>query len=470
MILDETRVGVAVLNKHQQLNTHPYEDPVLLSTLIKTALVEGGLGLNDPQSPLSDIIEPGMTVLLKPNWVFHHNKSNKGMDCMVTHPSFIETVLKEAIKTKPGRIIIGDAPIQCTVFESLISKEWIARLKTIAHPCPVDIVDFRKRIYHETKLTLKVSENLRNPSSFILFDIGSESLLEPISQLSGQFRITNYDHKKLNKTHHIGCHKYLLCSEIIESDVVINLPKLKTHRKTGLTAALKNMVGINGDKDYLPHHRIGGSMQGGDCYEGNMPLKRIAEYFIDKTNSKINKPEYMIWRIAMRSFLGLNKIIFGDSELEGSWYGNDTVWRMVLDINRLLIYGRSDGSLSSEPLRRIYSLTDGIVAGEGMGPLAPEPINLNVVTFASSSLFADLVHTALMHFNWCKIPLVRGAFQEFTYRLTTHSPNDVQVYVEGHMLTLKEVAKIYGQTFKPPIGWIGHIELYPNKSGLRKNM
>ncbi|MBU1262176.1 DUF362 domain-containing protein [bacterium] len=459
MKMDETRVGIAGFNRYHRPNTLGYEDPALVSTLIRNALIEGGLGLKNPNSPLVDIIEPGMTVLLKPNWVLHYNKSNKGMDCMVTHPNFIEAVLKEVIKAKPKRIIIGDAPIQSAVFESLLPKEWIDHLKAIAHPYQIEIIDFRKEICYSSRWTIRVSKDIRDPNCFILFDIGSASLLEPISLPTERFRNTSYDHKQLTKTHYPGCHQYLLCREIFESDVIINLPKLKAHRKAGLTAALKNIVGINGNKDFLPHHRIGGSVQGGDCYEGNMPLKRLSEYFADKANCKINSSEYFIWRIIALLFLRANKIIFGDDELEGSWYGNDTSWRMVLDLNRIVIYGRSDGSLSLTPLRKIYSLTDGIIAGEGMGPLSPEPIKLGVVTFASSSPFADLVHTALMHFDWRKISLVRNAFQDFPYRLTTHLPDNVQVYAEGRVLSLEEVANIYGQTFKPPIGWKDHIEL-----------
>ena len=48
------------------------------------------------------------------------------------------------------------------------------------------------------------------------------------------------------------------------ADVVINLPKLKTHKKTGVTISLKNMVGINGYRNCLPHHTIGTPDASGD--------------------------------------------------------------------------------------------------------------------------------------------------------------------------------------------------------------
>lgn len=96
-MMDETRVGLAVITDKAVLRTNsPYQDAVLLSQLLKEAMKEGGLGRKNPDIPLADIIEPGMSVLLKPNWVLHYNqKRGCGMDCMITHPFFIKAVLKE---------------------------------------------------------------------------------------------------------------------------------------------------------------------------------------------------------------------------------------------------------------------------------------------------------------------------------------------------------------------------------------
>ena len=54
-----------------------------------------------------------------------------------------------------------------------------------------------------------------------------------------------------------GRNEYLLSETVLSADLVVNLPKLKTHKKTGVTLALKNLVGINGDKNLLPHHCVG---------------------------------------------------------------------------------------------------------------------------------------------------------------------------------------------------------------------
>jgi hypothetical protein len=335
------------------------------------------------------------------------------------------------------------------------------RLKTsdINNSCPVEILDFRRDVVDKYG---KVDSNRRGLENFVMFDLGHDSLVEPISEPAGLFRNTNYDPKALASTHQPGRHQYLLAKEPFEADVIINLPKLKAHRKAGITGAVKNLVGINGNKGFLPHHRIGGSAQGGDCYEGSFFLKRLAESLLDISNVRINKPDHSFWRFCVNVLIRLQWIInpHVHKSLEGSWYGNDTVWRMVLDLNRIAMYGKIDGSMSSTPVRRVYSLTDGIIAGQHNGPLAPEPINLGAVTFASSSLFADMAHAALMRFDWRKIALLRNGFEsDYSYPLVRHPAEELKVCTGGKSYPFAEAARLFGKDFIPPDGWKEHIEL-----------
>lgn len=453
--LDERRVGLAIAEDRSRIS---YEDRALVARLVGEALMEGGLGARNKEAPLADIIAPGMTVLLKPNWVLHYNKSRMGMDCMVTHPRFIEAVLEEVAKAGPGRIVIADAPIQSTAFDLLVPESWKAKIRAAA-PCRVDFVDLRKSIWRTDRWSRRIEPGTREDRDYVLFDLGPLSLLEPITIPGVQFRNTCYHPDALAAAHEPGRHRYLLCREIFDADVVINLPKLKSHRKAGLTAALKNLVGVNGDKDFLPHHRLGGSARGGDCYEGNALVKSLAERCYDNANRRINRPGYLAWEKCGLAFLKLSEILTGNSELEGGWRGNDTLWRMVLDLNRIALYGRTDGSLSETPLRRIYSLTDAVVAGENFGPLAPEPVNLGAVTFASSSAFADLAHAALMRFDWRRIPSVRNAFGAYPYPLASGRPEEVDLRLAGRSLSMAALASERGLDFRPARGWRGHIEI-----------
>jgi uncharacterized protein (DUF362 family) len=452
----ENRVGIRIRKSDPKYaGSTLYQDENLRAE-ITGALGEYFLGDFDAENPFAGIIEPGMTVLVKPNWVIHKNYSGMGNECLVTHPAFILAVLKEVFKSRPGRVIIGDAPIQECVFDAVVSREWKKNVCEIAG-CPVEIADFRRTVLREGGLAAGQEQEMRGEENYVLFDLGTASLLEPVSEPNGRFRITCYDPDTVARHHRSGTHQYLLCREPFDADVILNLPKLKTHKKAGITAALKNIVGLNGNKEFLPHHRLGGSAEKGDCYPGFSSIKKLAEWCLDKANRSIGKPAYSSWIKGCDTLLKI-QAIHGNPEIEGSWYGNDTVWRMTLDINRLLLYGRSDGTLSETPLRKVYSITDALVAGEGDGPLAPEPVNMGAVTFASSSVFSDLAHTALMRFDFEKIPCIREAFGNFRYPLTELSPDSCLIGCNGKTFSLYEFSREYGRDFKPPAGWKDHVE------------
>lgn len=449
--LGGARVGLAFMPGASVLE--PYSRTDAVGQVVREALLAGGLGQINPTKPLADIIRPGMSVLLKPSWVLHENQSGRTMDCMITHPAFLLAVLREVVAADPGRVIIADAPIQIAKFELITPPAWREAVREISGSVPVEIIDLRNVVATTVGWRLDAIGGRRPAKKFVLFTMGSESLLDPISVREGIFRNTSYDPREMALVQRHGEHRFMLCREPFEVDVILNLPKLKAHAKAGITAALKNIVGLNGDKNFLPHHRVGGSTLGGDCYEGFKPFKRAAEFCLDRANQRIGRHSYMPWALATAM---LNHLHGGD--LEGKWYGNDTTWRMVLDLNRLLIYGRQDGTLAAVPQRRLYSLTDAIVAGQGNGPLAPEEISLGAVTFAENSAFADLVHTALMRFDWHRIPLVREAFATKEYQLVSGGPDDVAVHCAGRVLSLAEVYSAYGRTFRPPDGWVGHVE------------
>src|SRR5207248_1668182 len=74
----------------------------------------------------------------------------------------------------------------------------------------------------------------------------------------------DYDAGVVNAHHSAGRHAYLIAASVVACDVIVSLPKLKTHKKAGITVSLKNLVGVNGDKNWLPHHTEGCPADGGD--------------------------------------------------------------------------------------------------------------------------------------------------------------------------------------------------------------
>lgn len=401
-------------------------------------------------------VREGESVLIKPNWVLHVNKSDDGMDCMVSHPEVLVAVVEMIAAERPSRIVIADAPLQRCQFAELVTPAFVDALRRAARGIPLEIIDFRRTVMRGGTLAAYVEQDRRGLDRYVRFDLATDSLLEPLGA-AGRFRVTSYNPDLLAETHGVGRHQYLLARDVFEADVIVNLPKLKTHRKAGLTAALKNLVGVNGNKDYLPHHRFGGSDAGGDCYPGFQWWKHAAELYYDTANRVIGTPAHDVWIGRAHQLFTLYGRYY-DTDIEGGWYGNDTCWRMTLDLNRCVLYGDADGAMHDTPRRRMVSLTDAIVCGEGEGPLAPRALPLGIVTCSESSAAADLAHGALLRLDANKVPLLRGCFEPMRFPVLETTQMPAFVTREG-TLAYDRIAMTYGRSAEMPRGWKGHCEL-----------
>ncbi len=414
-------------------------------------------------NPLGELIQPGQRELIKPNWVSHRNKSGAGLDCLVTHTSVVAAIARYVARARPGELIAGDAPVQGCDFAALREACGLDRLAAdlARDGLRMEIRDFRRTILPRASAGAIAREACRPLEKYVLFDLGGASMLEPISGDYRNFRVTMYDPEAMRKTHAPGRHQYLVAREVLDADLVINVPKLKTHKKAGVTGALKNVVGINGHKEYLPHHRKGGTREGGDCYAGGSMLKRWTEDLLDQVNrSRRGSVRYGLAQAARATLLA-GRLTGKDRNLDGSWYGNDTVWRMVLDLLRVLHYGRADGTLALTPQRRVMTITDAIMAGEGEGPLAPTPIELGLMTLGMNVAAIEWVHALLMGLNPERLPVVREAFAEHRYPLAGFGPEAVEIHVDGEHLTSEQLVKTYARPFRPPDGWRGRCEFGP---------
>ncbi|MGA8431740.1 MAG: DUF362 domain-containing protein [Candidatus Sulfotelmatobacter sp.] len=412
-------------------------------------------------NPLGALIPRGARIVMKPNWVFHENQRGAGLDCLVTHSSIIEGVAKYIGLTEPASLVIGDAPIQGCDFEKLRQlagiDEFADRLRQ--HGLHFTVADFRRTIRKASSQGHQKSEGVRDLNNFVLFDLKTDSLLEPLSDDASKFRVTMYNPDLLRRTHAAGRHQYLIAREVIEANVIVNLPKLKSHRKACVTGALKNLVGINGNKEFLPHHRKGGSENGGDCYAGGPAWKRAAEDWLDAANRSSPGATQSAFAWMARTAERIGAKLGADENLEGSWFGNDTIWRTCLDLQRILRYGKLDGSLAVTPQRTVISITDAIVGGEGEGPLGNTPVPSGFVTGALNPAAAEWVHARLMGFDPEKISLIREAFGRFDYPLTDFSSQSIQVWIGDAEQSSQDIFPFEGRAFLPARGWQGHCEL-----------
>lgn len=310
----------------------------------------------------------------------------------------------------------------------------------------VSLIDFRRRKYSvegNSPLT-----EIRPLSEYVIIDLGKRSILEPVTSAGKtRFRVTNYDPDRMQEAHAPGVHKYCIAKEFFDADIVISLPKIKTHQKTGVTGALKNLVGINGDKDFLPHHRIGGTKRGGDCYPGGSNLRYWSELTLDEANRRQGKKSFWYWQ-KLASALWRLSLPGPEHQIAAGWHGNDTAWRMVLDLNMIAEFGRADGSLAPERQRQIYSMCDGIIAGQGEGPLKPNPLPLGLISFSNDSALNDQAMALMMGFDPQELSLLKNSNP-----LGDSSPIDFN----GKQINLVDL-KAHALKAIPPKGWMKYFD------------
>jgi len=422
-------------------------------------------------NPLRGLVRPGDTVLLKPNLVKEsHPRDPEGWKYMLTHGSIIRAVADYVWRALEGTglIILADGPQTDSSFHKIVR---ILQLDVLSqfyseHGVPFKLIDLRKEQWL-TKDEVVVKRQLLpgDPQGYVAFDLADRS--EFIGHRGpGRYYGADYETDQVNQ-HHDGQHnEYLVSRSAIECDVFFNLPKLKTHKKAGITVNLKNLVGINGDKNWLPHYTEGNPRDGGDQF----PEPCFAHSFEGKS--------VRLFRRLSLSFAGagpwvhrqakkVGRRIFGRTEevmRSGNWYGNDTVWRMCLDLNKIAMYGNGDGSFRQPQVssrKRHYCLVDGIVAGQAAGPLDPDPVPCGMIAFGLEPAIVDTVCAYLMGFDPRKIPIISHAFHSRYFPLTSYSPSDIHC-VSNRDAWSKALMHISPEDtfhFEPHFGWKDHIEL-----------
>ncbi|MBM3237343.1 DUF362 domain-containing protein [Candidatus Poribacteria bacterium] len=419
-------------------------------------------------NPLGEVIQVGSKVLVKPNFVTHFHPRGESMDCMITHGSVLRALVDYIfIATGPsGKITILDVPLQSADFEKIVAHTGLNEIRQLyweTFHFSIDIIDARvkKVVLDDSGCIIKEFGAQGDQNGYQVVDLGTASELEKLADDFLKFRVSDYQPENIPKHHQHGKHEYLIPRSLLEADVVVNVPKLKTHIKTGVTLSLKNMIGICGDKSWLPHHRVGPQAEGGDEYPIGGQFKRFEGEIIQK----LRRSNPFIWRtgrflgkqlIHLLKFASRTRSNTGDLACHpmdinfGEWYGNDTIWRTVLDMNKILFYADQFGIMRSEPQRKYFCFVDGWIAGEGQGPLLPTPKNCGVFIGGFNPIAVDLGCLEVMGFNWQSIPKICESFQLKSYSLVDFNPDEIRFIKNGY--------KEDNRPFQPAIGWKGHIE------------
>ena len=430
-------------------------------------------------NPLKEIIKPKDTVVIKPNFVLSKHYNGGNLFSIITHPSIIRAVVDYvyiALAGK-GKIIIADAPQMNCDFNKLLYKTKLKSIKELYKKklnFDIEIYDLRGFWLNREGDFKNISSGSRHklpgdPMGEVLVNLGKKSLFYKIKNYKN-FYGADFNREETIKHHHEEIQEYLISKTILSADVVISIPKLKVHRRVGATLNIKGLVGMCVNKNYLVHYTLGTPSEGGDQFPDNVlnpkekTIVKLRRWGYDKLLSRKNPKTDFLFKIFLKvgyfflKPLGFKMDAKKGSLDGGSWYGNDSTWRMIADLLRIFIYADKAGTLQDRPMRRIFSLVDGVIGGEGEGPLIPTQKRCGLIIAGFNPCAVDLVCTRLMGFDYKKIKIL--SYVLYNKELFRANVSKIKVFSNIDFKNIfddKNKNKYFN--FKPPNGWKGFIEI-----------
>ena len=423
-------------------------------------------------NPLGALVPRGKRIVLKPNFIRHWNPvADATIESVITHGSIVRAVADYAFLAagSEGSVAIAEAPQHDCQWARIREIVGLDALVDFYDRLGLELetIDLRpEEVSYRDGVIVERRKLAGDPAGNRLVDLGLRSAFHGSGLDPQRFRGADYDPGPTSRHHTDGRNEYLLSETVLSADLVVNLPKLKTHKKTGVTLALKNLVGINGDKNLLPHHSVGSPDQGGDEYPGGAPIDRLRSAATEVARALLRRG---IGKRLVRLVRRAENAARGDAFIRsGNWHGNRTTWRMCIDLNRCLYYSDARGAHfdAPAPVRTVLTLIDGVIAGEGEGPLAPRDVPLGAVLAACDPVAIDLAALRLMGFEERNIPKIREPMNDTRLRITeVRQADDVRVFelAEGDAgpreRRLDELA--CDRVFEPHPGWLGKLERTP---------
>lgn len=426
-------------------------------------------------SPFRDFIKPGYKVVIKPNLV----TDAPNQDAITTHGSVIRPIIDYVWKALEGKgeICVCDAPEVGANFYEIVTQngldELIHRLRT--RGINVFLEDLRARkVIKKNEVWVDEFEDPVKAKQAVVVDLKEQSFFHDTNVNLKRIGEGSYGRNQIVIHHRQGSHTYRISKYILDADVVISVPKLKTHKKAGLTCCLKNLVGINVDKDYLPHFTFGPANLGGDEFPRiavwRIPILQIFKFlrlvllgyfrkYTARTISSIagimNKIHFkMENQSPTRHVDPAEKIyhLITGTDYAGAWQGNETIWRMILDLNRIFLYSDRYGNLHHSKQRKVFYIVDGFIAGVRNAPMTPHVIKPGVVFVGNNSAMVDLAIIKLSGINPNSIPLYRETFTKQNVWL--HENQSVNIILNGKELDINHIDPI--MQLKEPQYWDFH--------------
>lgn len=437
----------------------PFDPPnpvyLAVESLFKSLGLDAGRVGTPEWNPLGDVIQPGDRVVIKPNLVssknLHQKITGEKLQASSTHGSLLRPILDYALKaTGPrGRVRVIDSPVEGCEIEKVAGPlgiyDCIDHLRAKGHDvafidlryfrvAPRFLLDDVRKLGRSWNLGLLVRTKLPgDPRGYQVVDLERSSFFADAASPKHEKLRFHRSHYTTPVAHHSFVrNEYSIPRTLLDADVVINLPKLKTHKKTGVTLALKSVIGLTNEKYWLPHFTEGDPTVGGDEYDrpqgaGEAVENKLSRFPLPGDHSLVARAP---------------RVDAPSKVIDGSWEGNRTLWRTILDLNRILFFATKEGRIAGEPQRRYFTIVDGIVAGEGEGPLGATPVRAGLLVAGFDPSLVDVAASEAMLLDPEKIPMIQGALGGAL--LATGDVTKLDRVLDGPAPT---------HAFKPPRSW-----------------
>lgn len=450
---------------------HISKTPNLVYAAVRKCIADSGLDRKNfgkaTWNPLGEFISPGNRVFLLCNFVEQKvgDISDEMLFAKCTHGAVIRAVIDYVLIALHGEgsINYGNAPLQSCNWNAVIEQTGALQVqKFFTEVChqnvDVKLVDLRQKVIRRNAWGgVRNYSHKEAGDHSVEVNLAEKSLLNDLYDENNtpKFRVLDYDSRRTASCHEKGKHVYLINPEIVVSDVVISIPKLKTHEKVGLTCGIKGCVGTVAHKDCLAHHRYGPSSRGGDEYPNSLSILQV----ISAIHDSAYKMEQGLIRDILHAidFFSRKVIRQFHRALSGSWPGNDTCWRMAVDLARILEYTDKKGNLQKDKQRTHLMLTDGIIGGEGDGPLSPQPVSLGYLCFSDNVVVGDYVNALAVGFKPQALPIIREGLKLNDYPLFRGNLQDMKIRFNGKLLPLESFKEGLGRNFLAPKEWCGTL-------------
>ena len=420
-------------------------------------------------NPLGALIRPGDRVVIKPNMVRDfHEDPRAGTEALVTHGSVVRAVVDYAYLALGGRggLTVCDSPQNDGDWDGLWRAfrfdELLAFYREAAPGFELRIHDVRKEAVRKVH-GVAVDRYARpgDPAGYVAVDLGDDSEFADGPERTGRLYGAEYDISQTAEHHRPGRHEYLIGRSFLDADVILNVPKWKTHKKSGVTVWIKSVIGICGDKNWLPHHTEGTPGEGGDQFPADT-MKYRAEQRVVAATKRVLRHAGRTGKYVGAFMRRMGAHVFGDTNKDairsGNWHGNDTIWRTVLDLHKCWIYADRDGVLRKTPQRRFLCVVDGIVGGEGNGPLAPRARHDGVVLAGTDPVAMDTAATVLMGFDPDRLPILTRAPRARGFALARVTREEIRVRSNRPEWDAPLAELKHPMDWQPHFGWVGIIE------------